>query len=105
MDRQKLQTLLETILASEGVPSPNVYFQPPPSVQMKYPAIVYNRDDVDAKYAGNKPYSRTKRYELTVISSNADSKIPDRVGELPMTSYVRFFSANGLNHDVFTIYF
>lgn len=100
MDRQKLQTLLEETLGSS-----NVYFQPPPSVQMKYPAIVYNRDDVDMKYAGNQPYSATKRYELTVISSNPDSLIPDKVAKLPMTSYVRFFSANGLNHDVFTIYF
>lgn len=100
MDRQKLQTLLEETLGSS-----NVYFQPPPSVQMKYPAIVYNRDDVDVKYAGNQPYGLTKRYEVTVISSNPDSLIPDKVAKLPMTSYVRFFSANGLNHDVYTIYF
>lgn len=99
MDRQSLQTLLETTLGSS-----NVYFQPPPSIQMKYPAIVYNRDDVDTKYAGNLPYSTRKRYELTVISSNPDSQIPDKVAKLPMTSFVRFFSANGLNHDVFTIY-
>jgi hypothetical protein len=105
MDRLKLQTLLEEILGSSGASRHNVYFQPPPSRQMNYPAIVYNRDSVDTKFAGNGPYSRVKAYQVTVISSNPDSEIPDKVGALPMCQHQRFFAREGLNHDVFTLYF
>lgn len=98
--RLELQTLLEGILGSE-----HVYFQPPASVQMQYPAIVYNRDNADTSFAGNSPYRRVKRYQVTVIDRNPDSEIPDRVAALPMCSYNRFFTANNLNHDVFQLYF
>ena len=72
---------------------------------MEYPAIVYNRDTVIERFAGNKKYTTVKRYQVTVISRNPDSLIPDRVSELPETSHERFFVKDDLNHDVFTIYF
>ena len=37
--RLELQNLLANLLGTN-----NVYFQPPPTVQMEYPAIVYHRD-------------------------------------------------------------
>ena len=104
--RLALQALLEeTLAADNGGDRDNVYFQPPPDVQMAYPAIVYNRDSSNTRYANNMPYSRVKAYQVTVISSNPDSVIPDRVAALPMCEHQRFFSTAGLNHDVFTIYF
>jgi hypothetical protein len=96
--RQDLNTLLLTF-------SDNVYFQPPPSVQMKYPCIVYNRDRVNTKFADDKPYSHVKRYSVTVIDSNPDSEIPDKIAKLPMCSFDRFFTADNLNHDVFQLFF
>lgn len=83
----------------------NVYFQAPPNNQMKYPSIVYGRDDVSTDYAGNKPYLNVKRYEVTVIDEDPDSDIPDRIAALPQSAFNRHFNADGLNHDVFTIYF
>jgi hypothetical protein len=85
--------------------SPNVYFQPPPSVNMKYPAIVYRRDDVDTVHANNKPYINTKRYQVTVIDPNVDSDIPGKIAELPSCTFDRFYTAENLNHDVFNIFF
>lgn len=98
--RLELQTLLETLLGT-----PNVYFQPPANVQMKYPCIVYSRDAADTKFAGNNPYARTKRYQVTVIDRDPDSLIPDKIAALPMCSHNRFFTADNLNHDVFTLFF
>lgn len=83
----------------------HVYFQPPPNVQMQYPAIVYQRDLGDTKFAGNRPYSHTKRYQVTVIDPDVDSDLPDKVAMLPMTTRQRYFAADGLNHDVFVMYF
>ena len=98
--RPELQDLLEQVLGSE-----NVYFQPPGSLQMKYPAIVYNRDEIAVEFAGNNPYLLTKRYQVTVIDRDPDSDIPDRIAALPMCLFGRHFVANNLNHDVFSLYF
>ena len=43
-DRLILNTLFENILKSK-----NVYFQPPASVQMRYPAIVYSRKNIEIR--------------------------------------------------------
>lgn len=96
--RAELQTLLLTLCN-------NVYFQPPETVKMSYPCIVYRRDREDAKFSGNKPYSRTKRYLVTVIDPDPDSDIPDKVGALPMCTFDRFYTADDLNHDVYNIFF
>lgn len=99
-DRAELQTKLKEILGSD-----NVYFQPPASVAIKYPAIVYQRDTTQIHHAGNGLYASYKRYQITVIDRNPDSVIPDKVLELPMCSHDREFVADGLNQDVFTLYF
>jgi hypothetical protein len=98
--RLQLQSLLETVLGSR-----NVYFQPPSNVQMQYPCIVYSRDDVSTQYADNHPYRNTKRYQVTVIDKDPDSNIPEEVAFLPLCSFDRFFTADNLNHDVFTLFF
>lgn len=98
--RLDLQRLLESLLGSR-----NVYFQPPPTMQMKYPCIVYTRDNIRISHAGNLPYKHEKRYRLTVIDRDPDSDIPDKVAMLPKCSFNRSFAADSLNHDVFTLYF
>lgn len=98
--RLELQVLLETLLGSR-----NVYFQPPPSIQMKYPAIVYERDRLDIEHADNQPYNHKNRYQVTVIDKNPDSVIPMKIAQLPKCSFDRYFSADSLNHNVFNLYF
>lgn len=97
--RTELQTLLEGVLGST-----NVYFQPPATLMMSYPCIVYARDGARPKFADNKPYLNLKRYQVTVIDRNPDSLVPDRVAELPLSSFDRHYVSSGLNHDVFTLY-
>lgn len=98
--RLELQAILEAI---PGVSA--VYFQPPPSVEMLYPAIVYQRDYAASAFAGNLPYRHTKRYQVTVIDQDPDSGIPDHIAALPMSSFSRFYVADQLNHDVYSVYF
>jgi len=101
MDRRlELHEILVTLLESE-----NVYFQPPESIQMNYPCIVYNRDGKDEKFANDKLYFGKKRYSITVIDVDPDSEIPDKVAELPLTSFNRHFTTDNLNHDVYSIYY
>jgi len=98
--RQQLQTLLVSILGSK-----NVYFQPPSNAQIKYPCIIYKRDDERVNHANNNPYNRRKRYQVTVIDPRPDSDIPDKIGALPLCAYDRFYTADNLNHDVYTLFF
>lgn len=96
--RLQLHQLLEAI-------TPNVYFQPPTNVQLVYPCIMYERDYGDTKFADNHPYHHKKRYRVTVIDRDPDSLIPDLVAALPMCTFNRFFTADNLNHDVYSVYF
>lgn len=98
--RLELQNLLVAILGSS-----NVYFQPPPTLQLKYPAIVYMRDDRNVEHAGNKPYSHAIRYQVTAIDRESDSLIHTKLANLPLCSFERFFISDNLNHDVFNLFF
>lgn len=99
--REQLQTILEELMGETN----HVYFQPPSNIQMVYPCIVYKRDYINEKHAGNEIYSRVKRYQIQVISRDPDSEIPEKVSKLPMCSFNRFYIADNLNHDVYTLYF
>jgi hypothetical protein len=96
--RLNLHQLLEAIVD-------NVYFQPPPNIQLAYPCIVYSRDIADTKFADDRPYSFMQRYMVTIIDRDPDSEIPAKVAQLPRCTYNRFFAADNLNHDVFVVYF
>ena len=98
--RNELQTLLTTLLGSS-----NVYFQPPPTLQMQYPCIIYKRDDASVSHADNKPYKRMTRYQVIVVDANPDSLIPAKVADLPMCVFDRFYTADKLNHDVYKLFF
>lgn len=97
-NRLKLHQALLAILGTE-----NVYFQPPENVHLTYPCIVYARAQVDSKFADNNPYSRTKRYTVTIIDRDPDSPLPDAVGGLPGSSFVTHFTKDNLNHDIYNI--
>lgn len=98
--RLNLQTMLEELLGSR-----NVYYNPPESVKMKYPAIVYVRSRIDNKHANNSVYKQSIAYDLTVIDEHPDSEIVTRVSKLPSCRWNRHFKSENLNHDVFTIYY
>ena len=98
--RLELQTMLEDILGSR-----NVYFQPPASIKMQYPAIVYSRSNIDNTNADDTMYTQNRSYEVTVIDANPDSSIVNRLSRIPKCRFDRHFSSDNLNHDVFTLYF
>lgn len=98
--RLKLQTELEIILGSR-----NVYFQPPESIRMIYPAIVYSRARIDNRHANDFVYKQNDAYEVIVIDRNPDSEIVRKISKLPKCRFDRHYKADNLNHDVFTLYY
>lgn len=99
-DRLGLHEKLCEILGSR-----NVYFQPPSSVLMRYPAIVYELDNIRNRHADDGIYAQSLKYSLTVIDYDPDSKIVEKVAKLPKCSFSRHFTSDNLNHDVFTIFY
>lgn len=98
--RIELQEKLEKLLGSK-----NVYYQVPESIRMNYPAIKYSKSKIDTRKANNSTYSKLTRYEITVISKTPDHPVIDKLLELPYCSYDRPYKADGLNHDVLTLYY
>ena len=96
--RLELQNLLENIIESR-----NVYYQPPESVKINYPAIVYSREDIVNVFADDIVYAQNHTYKLTVIDPNPDSEIVNKISKLSMCRFDRHFKSDNLNHDVFII--
>lgn len=83
----------------------NVYFQPPETTKMTYPAIVYSRNNIDNRFADDLVYKQSFSYTLTVIDKNPDSEIVMKISKLPRCRFDRHFTSDNLNHDTFTIYY
>ncbi|MCM1363392.1 MAG: hypothetical protein NC215_00210 [Ruminococcus sp.] len=97
--RLELQALFEEILGSR-----NVYFQPPPTIKMNYPAIVYALETIENMHADNLVYKQDKVYRVTVITYDPDSEIIDKVSTFPKCRFARHFKSDNLNHYIFTLY-
>ena len=85
--------------------SRNVYFQVPPNLQMKYPAIKYSYNNIRNDHADNAPYIQSTEYMVTVIDPSPDSEIVEKFFKLSKCTFDRQYSSDNLNHFVFTIYY
>lgn len=95
-----IQTFFETLLGSCFV-----YFRPPASVRMSYPAIRYDIKDMSGLRADDTLYARFNSYEVTLIDPDIDSKFVDKILSLPHCRFDRWYPKGGLNHFVFTLYY
>ena len=98
--RIELQTKLEELLGSR-----QVYYQPPESVKMVYPAIVYSKNGIKTTHANDTVYTNMTSYTLTVISRKPDNPVIEKLLTLQYCSYDRNYKSDNLEHDVFTLYF
>lgn len=98
--RVELQTKLEELLGSR-----HVYYQPPETIKMEYPAIVYSKNDISKTSADDTAYRMNTRYSVTVIDRHPDHPVIRKLLEMPYCSYDRPYTSNNLNHDVLTLYY
>lgn len=99
--RQDLHQCLKNCFRS----NPNVYYQPPESVKLTYPCIVYKLDEMPAMHADNLPYHWDHHYQLTVIDRDPDSELREQVASLRSCKMIRSFVNENLHHFVFSIYY
>lgn len=99
--RLQLQSKLEEVIGSR-----HVYFQPPETMRLEYPCVVYFKNALPVKYANNKIYKKKQAYTLTYVDKNPDSEMPNTI--LHAFSFIRtdsYYRTEGLNHTKFTLYF
>lgn len=102
MDRRlELQSKLESIIGNK-----NVYFQPPASVKLSYPCVIYNIGNGDAKRADNNTYLYTHSYDVIFIFKKPTIKIIETMlAEFSMCRVASTYCSDNLNHYAFTIYY
>lgn len=83
----------------------HVYFQPPATIQMKYPCIVYHRKPPQIDHADNRPYRKGELWQLTVIDRSPDSSIAESVEELPGIRCDTNFTQDNMHHYVYSLYY
>ena len=98
--RQDLQSRFEEIHGSKYV-----YFQPPETIKLKYPCIIYSLADIYTRNADDMHYSMQKVYNVSVISRDPDNTIAESILEMPKTRFDRRYVADNLYHDILTLYY
>lgn len=98
--RPNLQTMLEELFESD-----EVYYNPPESMRIAHPAIVYRLSKIDKKSADNRAYLLKPCYEITVIDPLPDNPVIKKLLALPYCTYETGYVSDGLHHDRLTLYY
>lgn len=91
-------------MLEEVMESKNVYFQPPETLKISYPCIIYSIKRIDNTYANNDIYKQDYFYELILVDSNPDSEIFKKLCKIPQCKFNNFYVSDNLNHYVFSFY-
>lgn len=95
--RLMLHEELVSILGSR-----NVYFQPPESIKLKYPCIIYTRQRPDTIRADDRIYRDVIRYQVTFITKDPeDERIKQILYHFQMISE----SNNGVTDNLYHYYY
>ena len=94
---------LHNLLLSIG--GPNVYYQVPSNLAIKYPAIKYSVNKIDNNHANNLVYRQDKSYSITIMSKDADCNIVDKISKLPKCTFDRMFIVDNIYHNIFNMYY
>ncbi len=101
MDRRL--ELHEVLSGIQGVKK--AYFQPPETVKLEYPCIIYNLQNVDMLPANDYPYKNRDGYHVTIIDKNPDSQIRRVLESMMLCRFDRFYAVDGLNHWSYVLYY
>ena len=84
----------------------NAYFQPPASIKLNYPCIVYSISSVNKQNANDKMYKSMNEYKVVVIDSDPDSEIPNKIiAHFPICRFDRAYTSDNLNHSALSLYY
>lgn len=86
--------------------STNAYYQPPESLRMVYPCIVYSRNSDFSATADNRLYLHEHSYQVTYVTYDPDSDIPDEIlKHFPKCRSASPYVSDNLYHYPFDLYY
>ena len=98
--RLEFQKFLENLKGDRSV-----YFQPPSTVLMNFPAIRYNLAQLNDISADNADYQKFKAYLVTYITFDPDDPMIVTLSNLEYSRFEQWYAKDNLNHYVYTIFF
>lgn len=81
----------------------NVYYQPPETIKMTYPCIIYSLERDNVLNADDAIYNRKKRYSVTIVDRDPDSLLPDSFSDAFNVGMERHFTSDNLHHYIYSI--
>lgn len=100
MTRLQIQHALEAVDTNL-----HVYYQPPASVKISYPAIIFKLENIDQRFADDRTYNKDRSYMLTLIHKDPDNDIVDKlVWAFPKIRFDRTYISDNLYHYVYVLY-
>lgn len=94
--RADVQAELESIMGND-----RVYFQPPESLKIKYPCIVYSMQTVDRIFADDGPWIQFPEYLVSYIGKDPDDPKIAQLMETRGLAFDRHYVSDNLHHNVF----
>lgn len=83
----------------------NVYYQPPESVKLVYPCIIYNLNSSIDFWSDGILYYTEYEYSITLIDRDPDSPLFEKLRLIPGCKFDRSFRSDNLNHFTFRLYY
>jgi hypothetical protein len=82
------------------------YFNPPDNIRIHHPCIIYRRLRPEVKHADNTRYATMDHYRLTVISTDPDYDLPDKIADHFMHAAIENqANINNLSHTYIDLYY
>lgn len=100
-NRQELSSRLKAVMEECGE-EPHLYFQPPETVKLEYPCIIYRLSTLRNVYADDIPYNTRVSYDVTYITRSPTSTVPARLMKESLFNFSRYYTAENLHHYAYT---
>ena len=98
--RVKLHRIMQDLIGNN-----NVYFQPPESVKLKYPCIIYNLAKVSVVHADDKVYLMNPKYVIRYITLDADDNTRLALVRGLGVPIIQTYAKDGLYHYIYELYY
>lgn len=83
----------------------HVYYQPPASVRISYPAIIFRLNDYSQNWADDNLYKKDRSYLITLIHYDPDNDLIEKLlWAFPKLRYDRTYTSDNLYHYVYVLY-
>ena len=98
--KNELSAILHTLPVHD-----EVHFQPPESIKLKYPCIIYKFDGYRDFRANDGRHITRERYLITHIYKDPTNNLRETIRSLFLyVDFDRMFINDNLYHDVYTVY-